>query len=649
MRTTLKRGIGRGSAFNGNGRAVLPPGALAGMRRYRQPPPPRRTLLRWAGMVFGWLLVALCTVATGLAGGAYLYTHDFLEQTSSSKHTSRDVRITAKALDLATPGRPATALVLGYDRRPYGPEKNQPSRSDTIMLVRANPSTKTISLLSFPRDLVVPIYCHRGTVAATDRINAAYELCGSKGTLETVRALTGLPINYLITVNFLGFRRIVGTLGGVWIDVDRRYLNTNSGAAPGTTYTPINLRPGYQRLEGRAALRYARFRHTDSDLYRIARQQQVVRALKEQVAQNFSLFSIPKIVNAVRDNVEIGVGGGRTLDLGTLKNYAFFAYGLPPGHVFQAKIEGLTGYNTLSASQQSIDDAVNAFTHPDVRAPEKATDAALGRKPRGAPVKPSSVSLVVLNGTTRAGLAANTSYKLAQRGYRTTLPPGGIAANAPTSGYFRSKVFFDPAVRKARAAARQVARVLGGADVAAIPPAIRPFAASGTTLAVVVGASFHGSLAPQAVDRTPRHVPPYVAKNPRPGLDLARQVKRRVPFRLEYPTILERSSQPDFEFPVRAYTITKGHPAVRLVFKTGANEYWGIEETDWADAPVLREANEHRRIRGRDYSLYYTGSSLHMVVLNDNGATYWVVNTLLDSLSNETMLAIARGLRPLRG
>ena len=50
---------------------------------------------------------------------------------------------------------------------------------------------------------------------------------------------------------------------------------------------------------------------------------------------------------------------------------------------------------------------------------------------------------------------------------------------------------------------------------------------------------------------------------------------------------------------------------------------------------------------GREFDLHYTGSHLHMIVLHEHGATYWVVNTLLDSLSNETMLAIARGLRPM--
>ena len=91
-----------------------------------------------------------------------------------------------------------------------------------------------------------------------------------------------------------------------------------------------------------------------------------------------------------------------------------------------------------------------------------------------------------------------------------------------------------------------------------------------------------------------------------------------------------------------------GQPTLRLTFRAGYNnEYWGIQETRWADAPVLDDKSLTQRVNRRQFDLYYTGSHLHMVVLRDNGATYWVVNTLLDSLSNETMLAIARGLRPL--
>jgi hypothetical protein len=62
---------------------------------------------------------------------------------------------------------------------------------------------------------------------------------------------------------------------------------------------------------------------------------------------------------------------------------------------------------------------------------------------------------------------------------------------------------------------------------------------------------------------------------------------------------------------------------------------------------VLSDKSLSQTVGGRRYDLYYNGSHLHMVVLRSGGASYWVVNTLLDSLSNETMLAIARGFRPM--
>ena len=86
---------------------------------------------------------------------------------------------------------------------------------------------------------------------------------------------------------------------------------------------------------------------------------------------------------------------------------------------------------------------------------------------------------------------------------------------------------------------------------------------------------------------------------------------------------------------------------MRLVFRTGGGQFWGIEETNWTDAPVLGDRSFRHDLGGREFELYYAGSHLHMVVLHANGATYWVVNTLLDDLSNETMLAIAKGLKPL--
>ena len=180
--------------------------------------------------------------------------------------------------------------MIGYDHR-AGVEANRPSLSDTLMLIRADPRDEDDLAALVPArprraDL---LRRDRRRRSATDRINSAYSRCRPKGTLLTVKHLTGLPVNYLITVNFHGFKEVVDKLGGVWMDVDRRYYNKNTGSYL-DNYANINLQPGYQKLSGQQALDFVRFRHTDSDLYRLARQQEFVRAFKEQVAQSFSLL-----------------------------------------------------------------------------------------------------------------------------------------------------------------------------------------------------------------------------------------------------------------------------------------------------------------------------------------------------------------------
>ena len=102
---------------------------------------------------------------------------------------SADVKEAQTTLDGVPPAdKAAIALVIGYDRR-HGEAEGTPSRSDTLMLLRADPQTDSISMLSFPRDLIVEIRCP-GSVF-TSKINAAYSTCGAKGALDTVRNLTG--------------------------------------------------------------------------------------------------------------------------------------------------------------------------------------------------------------------------------------------------------------------------------------------------------------------------------------------------------------------------------------------------------------------------------------------------------------------------
>jgi hypothetical protein len=138
-----------------------------------------------------------------------------------------------------------------------------------------------------------------------------------------------------------------------------------------------------------------------------------------------------------------------------------------------------------------------------------------------------------------------------------------------------------------------------------------------------------------------------VISAPSAARDVLRNARSDVPFPLMLPHVIERSSWIDSEKPIRVYRIDGDHKAVRLVYRMGSNEYWGIEMTDWDDAPVLSDRSHTRRIGKRVYDLYYNGPKLHMVVLNTSKGRYWVINTLLDRLSNETMLAIAKGLKPL--
>jgi len=650
MRTTLKRGVGRGAGANGsNGNAVLPPTPATAVTRYRIPPR-QRTGLGLFGRIMLLTLLTLLGIGLAIAGGAVLWYHESL---SEIRPHSVDVKVAQKELNVSQPGRPAIALVIGYDQR-AGVDYSNISRSDTVMLIRADPGTNTISLLSIPRDLGVPIYCPKwgATSRGVDKINQAYADCGSAGTLDTVKHFTGLPVQYLIKVNFHGFKEIVDKIGGIWLDVDRRYYHVNNGTAA-ENYANINLQPGYDLLTGEQALDFVRYRHTDDDYHRIARQQEFVRALKAQFRQKFSLTDLPSLVSTLVHNVEVG---GKLSDRSAL-SWMLFGLGIPGGHFIQDRIEGVTGYGQTSTDPANIQKALYQFTHPDVGESKLANAAALNIKvkPKTVPAPPASkTSVLVLNGNGVAGSAANASFQLAQHGYVTVLPPGSLAPNAPTQDYFHTAIYYDKRQKGSEAAARAMAKLFDPATVGPLPKSRQLRSLDpGAMLAVVVGQTYHNELVTQPpAPAAPKHEPPNVRTDTTTGLQLLQPYVKRVPFKLETPTVLESSSYPDTccgDVASRLYWIDRRHhqKAIRLVFKTGAGEYWGIEETNMPNPPILSDKSFQRAIKGREFQLYYSGSQLHMVVLRVHDRSYWVVNTLLNSLSNETMIAIATGLKPL--
>jgi LCP family protein required for cell wall assembly len=655
MRTTLKKRSGRSADGNGaNGpyppdllpppdpplrtAPPSPPAAAAppmpptdGSRPERAFYRVRRNPLKLLVMGVVWLVVAVLVGAGALAGGVKLY---FDHSVAAIRPSSEAVREAEEFLDEILPGRPAVAIVIGYDRRPG---ETSAGRGDTIMLLRADPDKKLLTMLSFPRDLVVEHAGCEGHPPWTGKINEAYAYCGPRGTLTTVKKLTGIPINYMISVNFRAFTNIVDELDGVYMDVDRRYFNDNSS---GESYERINLKPGYQHLNGKDALDFVRYRHTDSDLYRVVRQQEFVKAVKQRISSAWDIFQLPGIVKAVTDNIEVGKGGGKEISGGEVLDYARLAYTLPAGNFQQVPLEGVSGYSELAVAQESLDDAVRRFMNPDANASEKAIAVATGRQPKDTPAAPapSDVSVEVLNGSGVDGAADEAAVLLGRIGYQTD--NGGNAANFD---YFRTTVLYESEVEGSKAAAQAVADLFGEAEVGEAP-ASKPLT---TMVRVVVGTTFQGTLGPAPADDTPERQRPEVVTDPTSITPALRQLRKNVDFPIMVPTVREDGSSIDDDEGIRAYKIDD-HKSLRLTYHTGSNEYWGIQETSWEDPPILGDPTLERTIHGRAYKLFFSGAKLHIVAFQQDGGTYWIVNTLRNALSNETMLAIAAGMKPLK-
>jgi LCP family protein required for cell wall assembly len=174
------------------------------------------------------------------------------------------------------PGDPQTILIIGSDHRAGTPFTA--ANTDTMMLVRLDPDSSTINVLSIPRDLKVEIPEVGGL--ATAKLNSAYSVGGPNLLVKTIRqnVFPHLQVNHIVDVNFSGFEALVNAIGCVYTDVDHRYYNNTAL----TDYSSIDLQAGYQKLCGSDALSFVRFRHTDSDIVRNARQQDFIRWAKDQ-------------------------------------------------------------------------------------------------------------------------------------------------------------------------------------------------------------------------------------------------------------------------------------------------------------------------------------------------------------------------------
>jgi LCP family protein required for cell wall assembly len=319
--------------------------------------------------ILGGLLIAAlsggatATVALNTVGGI------------ASKVFQNSIAVSNSVVTPEYSGGPETFLILGSDRRvgsTDAADRNDPPHSDTILLVRFDPTQDQTSVLSIPRDLEVNIKLPNGQVAPDEKVNAAYtygsRFGGTKGGIvlaaETIEreVFPGLKLNGIIDISFAGFIKVVDTLGCAYVNVDHRYYNANVGT-PETDYTSINLQPGYQKLCYENALDYVRYRHTDSDLVRVARQQDFIRDLREQIPPSRAFNEIDQVAQAVGKAISSTIKGSAS-DLIELAKLITFSQGKPLRQVkFRYVSEAVVGPNggsyvtsTPTLEKQTLDD-----------------------------------------------------------------------------------------------------------------------------------------------------------------------------------------------------------------------------------------------------------------------------------------------------
>ncbi|ABZ85077.1 cell envelope-related transcriptional attenuator, putative [Heliomicrobium modesticaldum Ice1] len=198
--------------------------------------------------------------------------------------------------------RRMNVLLLAVDNRPGESD----GRTDTIIVASVDRHDKKLYLLSIPRDSRVKISGH-----GMDKINAAHMYGGVPLTRKTVEELLGIPIDYYVKTDFNGFREIVDTLGGVEIDVEKNMYHNE-----GDPEDLINLKKGLQRLSGKEALQYVRFRSDElGDISRTQRQQKFLHALAKQSLQVNTVWKLPSLVPQLVNHVETNLSAGDLVSL----------------------------------------------------------------------------------------------------------------------------------------------------------------------------------------------------------------------------------------------------------------------------------------------------------------------------------------------
>jgi len=427
------------------------------------------------------VLIVLAVVLLLLAGGG-VAAYAFIRSTNDTIHPSQvDQAKVAPVIVPKAPGQPFYMVIMGEDTRP-GEEQ---ARSDTLIVAHVDPQTKTVAMMSIPRDSRVTIPGH-----GTDKINSAAQLGGPALTIKTVTAFTGLPISHYVVLDFNGFKSIVDAMGGVTLDVPFRIDDV---MAANHVRSAQVIEKGVQKLDGAHALTFVRARHQfpSQDIQRMANQQyfmkELVKQAKQQAANPFKTFAIVNaFARAVKTDLTIQELAGLAIDFKGMQDSDMQTVTMPGG---DKTINGISYIIPDISGMKEIVRKMEAGLPID----PKAAAASANTTAAATVVAPASVQVAVRNGAGVSGLSKQASDLLLKAGFK--IPETG---NMNLFVYPKTIVVYKTDAQKAKAVA--VAQALGQGELV-LSRGMYSFV---TDVLVVVGKDWDAKKAPGAATSTKR-------------------------------------------------------------------------------------------------------------------------------------------------
>lgn len=256
---------------------------------------------------------------------------------------------------------PFTVLILGIDSTEDGLNASDSYNGDTIMLLSVDPETMHVTMFSIPRDTYVTMACG-GNIT---KINAA-AWGGTRCMVKTVEKLTGIDIDYYVTINFRGVVDLVNSVGGITIDVPMTFCEQMSDR-----YTELCLDAGVQHLDGEEALAVARHRKTLplGDFQRGQNQQIVLEGMINSVKSLRSITDFYNVLDAVSKNIDTNMSTDEMLSLYNIAKNVYIKTGELKPNITKTFLTGYSlmewvgyGYTyTFQYYRQSLEEIVNAL------------------------------------------------------------------------------------------------------------------------------------------------------------------------------------------------------------------------------------------------------------------------------------------------